>query len=161
MPIALELGRPGHRQQGIISGSLSLERQEKSIHAPGAPCEPASSRAQTGALGLAVTIDEDAEAANALGYSIEYQHQGQGRETIGIAAMPEAIAQLDECFGVSELDDADALIDADNESNAASLTARLRLRRDEDLFSGGVDASTGLLWRKDHYGYRRFLLGHM
>mmetsp|Transcript_14812 Transcript_14812/g.45949 ORF Transcript_14812/g.45949 Transcript_14812/m.45949 type:complete len:717 (+) Transcript_14812:2601-4751(+) len=160
IPITLELGRPGYRQQGILSCSLSLDQQEKMSNVILAtPRDSDSSEHQTAAIGLAATVDADAETASTTFSRDTCVRQSELYNMMATMAMPDATSRLVARLEASELDGSYSI---DNSVSALSSRADSRIvscRQDEQRYSGGIDAATSLPWRKDHLGYRRFFLG--
>jgi len=165
-PMTFELGRPGHHQQGLLSCSLALEQQAASDHAEThvveVPSENDESKSQAGAIGLAVTTNHEAELASAacsLTTLAETQRRKQLLNRGDIAEIGEISNQED--LGIRPVD-----VRADDDMGNcgiqnSALRAKMAKRSNTRGVQSGIDIATGLLWRKDARGHRRFFLGFL
>ena len=158
-PTTFELGRPGHRQQGVLSCSLCFEQQTEPVHCAAGRHRRlnATSRDHAGAVGLAVTINHDAEAATAA-FICANIAQLERHEWLRIEREAAAVAAAN-----NRLDVASGKIESTEKKQISAVNTTLQPSRlyhsnATDLQSG-VDSVTGLPWRTDDGGYRRFFLG--
>ena len=173
-PTTFELGRPGHRQQGVLSCSLSFEEQGEATDLRSGSRQLSSplqgiSRDTTGALGLAVTVNREAEAA-AEAFECAHVAHLQRQEILRIereaAAVAAANNRLDAQSRVlTETEREEGNPANVNEGDKVIKTERRNLLKfvvDGAQSPGaysGVDSTTGLPWRIDEAGCRRFFLG--
>jgi len=164
-PTTFELGRPGHRQQGVISCSLSFEQQEETGAMSGIHQKlTEASRDAIGSLGLALTINHDAEAATEA-YAGAHTAHLERQEVLRTEREAAAVAAAN-----NRLDVQSHLFIENSKGNASNTVgekyggeATLRRQhlpkffdcRSSADFHGGIDPITGLPWRIDNAGCRR------
>ena len=168
-PTTFELGRPGHRQQGVISCSLSFEQQEETGAMSGIHQKlTEASRDAIGSLGLALTINHDAEAAieaYAGAHTAHLERQEVLRTEREAAAVAAANNRLDvQSHLFIENSKGNASNTVGEEYGGEATLRRQHLPKFFDCrssadFHGGIDPITGLPWRIDNAGCRRFFLG--
>jgi len=145
-PTTFEMGRPGHRHQGILSCSLSFERQQKSVEQHGSN----ASRNLAVVIGLAATINHHAEAASEAAFlALANQRQAivEGKGD------PSTVNSFGEKL-------ADETYHAPHGGKAASeIEAHITLSSSDAGVHSGVDSVTGMPWRANNSGFRCFFLG--
>ena len=170
-PTTFELGRPGHRQQGVLSCSLCFKQQTEPEHRATGKFRRSSitSRDHAGVVGLAVTIDHDAEAA-AAAFICASAAQDKRREWLRIEREAAAVAAANNRLDAQRdliYDSTDQRKSAAGKGNIKGTVAKsIVLKHPEAYHStassciySGIDPITGLPWRTDPSGHRRFFLG--
>ncbi|KAJ8601660.1 hypothetical protein CTAYLR_007449 [Chrysophaeum taylorii] len=180
VPATLELGRSGHRQQGVVSCSLSYQQaddaKEATDHA-GAPEDKTDTAKQVaGALTVGLLVNRDAEAAREVAARArrdnearriaalalhEEQKMRAARERLRAEAELALMAAEDFAFTAYYYGEGSG---RDDDERALVLLQQGYDDDDADYYATagawcGVDDASGLPWRTDEDGYRRFFLG--
>jgi len=156
VPARLPLNIPGQRQQGILSCALSYQQEDRKTAATSTKSAAAEDDDLAGTLSLALLVNWDAEeaerVANDAAKDLERQRVAalQEKERRAIEA---ARLRMEAVHGRRPSSSSTTPAEA-----VALVPSRLTHLSGEDQYSG-VDADTGLPWRLDEDGYRRFFLG--
>ena len=172
-PTTFELGRPGHRQQGVLSCSLSFEEQGEATDLRSGSRQLSNSFQNVssdavGALGLVVAVNHEAEAATEAFEQAHVAHLERQellrlkREATAVAAANNRLDAQSRVLIKVEKEEGNP-VSVDRGDKVIKTERRDFLKFVDGTQStsaySGVDSITGLPWRMDDAGCRRFFLG--
>lgn len=166
IPVTLELGRPGHRQQGILSCSLSYQQAAEELSTVDKQCDDETTQQVAGALRVGVLVNYEAKAA--IDTVQQARRDAQVRQLAKLAHQEEvrtratrerlnSEAEL-ELMAAEDLEENRTYSCACDPAEKLDSASVLHGQSEADV-GAGVDTATGLPWARDEWGFRRFFLG--